>query len=337
MKRSAQWLLGGAALLTGCQSPATRNPTATAATAAPALPASLVDVAPVAKPVAAPAAAAGVAATAETLTPEMLALLQKYDFAPLLQMKREEGVRPNDGFFGADHHRIEVVLTEVRRDSARPERYYLRGKDRCKGVITPFAGTLTLTQVVDQPRHTAQDRAELVEMGLEGAQLAEYMADAPNLYTALGRFEVAEDSARRGAGTFRGQLALDFKIDPYAGTVERQSQTRHTLTEEGTSSTKALGRTPPAEPSPLCGLRTFSGLQGAAKCSASLPSASATLTSTPNTPSWAGAATGKTTNGGPPPIWPSAPVSERRGTGPAGCRELVSRVLSVAYFSTFIP
>ncbi|WP_201980249.1 hypothetical protein [Hymenobacter rubidus] len=151
------------------------------------------------------------------LTPAIWALLQRCDFSSLLQTVRTGTARYNshvqNGFFGSNHYRIEMVLTEVRRDSVQPTVYYLRGKDRYQGVITPFAGTVTITHLFSQPRYSAQQIAEVK------AEFGEELRNEADMYSALGDFELREDKTRRGNGIFRGRLAIDWALQK-DGSVE---------------------------------------------------------------------------------------------------------------------
>lgn len=178
--------------------------------------------------VASAAPPSAVPAPAGPLTPELRALLQRCDLAPLLQTVRQGATDFNshaqNGFFGRDHYRIEVALTEVFRDPAQPTVYHLKGKDRYKGTITPFVGTFTVTQVVEQPTDPSTS-AEAQKAGNE-------QQPEPTLYTAVGDFELREDSTRRGAGVFRGHVALDWRLDT-DGDVQQQSRTSETLTQGG--------------------------------------------------------------------------------------------------------
>lgn len=146
----------------------------------------------------------------DTLTPEMLAVLQRYDFSPLLQTVHGTdsvaGSHALNGFFGPDHYRIEVVFTRVKRDSVQPTVYHLQGQYRYKSVITPFAGSLTITQLVDQLPYSAARIAMAKKDGYE-------LQNDPNLYSVLGAFELREEAIHRGGSIFSGQFAMDWKID----------------------------------------------------------------------------------------------------------------------------
>lgn len=200
--KATNWVL--ALAMTGTAACQHQTPPAAAvksAAAAPIAAASAPEVAPLPKPT--------VSAPKDSLTPEMLQALQRYDFSPLLQTdNRTDSVASShvqNGFFGPDHYRIEVVFTEVRRDSAQPALYHVRGQDRYKSVVTPFAGTFTVTQLADQAPYSAAQVAMAKKDGYE-------LQNEPNLYSALGQFELREDSTRRGAGVFKGRVALDWQL-----------------------------------------------------------------------------------------------------------------------------
>lgn len=136
-----------------------------------------------------------VAAPADTA-----AFLRRYDLAAILQNRvgQPEGqVQAMNGFYGPDHYRLEVALTTLERDPQYPNHYLVRGKDRYKGVVTPLTGSVTLTRV----------------------QVHKFMAtDADGKpvptasYAVLGTYELREDPATRGAGIFRGQVAVDMSL-----------------------------------------------------------------------------------------------------------------------------
>lgn len=165
--------LAAAAAIAGCQPPL-----------------KAIDGALIEEKVSAAAQAASLAA-ADTLP---IALLKRYDLSPMLRTlpaDSDDSVEPMNGFFGADHHRIELVVTNVRRDSQQPTRYVLRGKYHYKKRVTPFAGIVELTRVQRQPD------------SLRGTIQA--------AYTATGRFKLKEITQAK-AGTFQGRLAVDWAV-----------------------------------------------------------------------------------------------------------------------------
>jgi hypothetical protein len=170
--------------LASCQQPAAKEAQAVAA--------------PPVTPITTPAKPA--LATAAQPAPEMQEFLRKFEVGKLLLLN--DG--PLNGFMGADHYRVELVFSEVVRDSSHANRYWVRGKSRFKKTITPMAGYITLDQVQDQPRLTKK------KQGQSGARAQH--ADQLPAYSALGRFQLREDSLQRGAGTFAGEVVIDFVV-----------------------------------------------------------------------------------------------------------------------------
>ena len=169
-----------------------------------------------AEPAAAPVSLVGSAAAAplkphvavalapiSNLAPQWSKMLLENDLSAVLQTVHGTDAEVLNGFFGPDHYRIEFVVTDARRDPARPTVYYLQGQDRYKGVITPFAGTFTVSAFGEQPFYTVGEVAEAAKNQYE-------LINEPNYYTTTGTFVLHEDSTRRGAGVFKGQLALDW-------------------------------------------------------------------------------------------------------------------------------
>ncbi len=217
---------------TACQQQAPVTQGAAAETAPPALlvvnktssPATVVETAP--PPVLPVVNKTNRPATASPLTSAARDLLRRYDLSALFGIPQgpEHNLQPHvlNGFFGAAHRRIEVLFTDMRRDASQPNVYYLSGKNRHKGVITPFAGTLTITKVVRQPGHTNK---ELVDDEYD------LLSNEPYAYTAVGQFVLREDSTREQAGMFRGEAAIDWAI--IEGKLRQHTQTDRTLTQGG--------------------------------------------------------------------------------------------------------
>jgi hypothetical protein len=160
--------------------------------------------------------------------------LAQHNLARLLQtvtdIKSDGGPHIYNGFFGPSHRRIEVVFTQVSRDEDRPNVYYIQGKNRYKGLITPFAGTLVLTQLVEQPHYSKKELA-----GAGDSNLNVYFdpaLDKEKMYTAVGRFVLREDSTRKNAGVFQGSAALDVYLNPTRG-LQLSSRSGRTLTRNG--------------------------------------------------------------------------------------------------------
>ncbi len=104
-----------------------------------------------------------------------------------------------NGFYGQDHYRIEVHFASMVQDADHPNVYHLEGKTRYKKNITPFKGTLTLDNVhsIKDPNISTEDMQQM---------------EAEKLYAATGHFELREDAASYGAGTFAGQVKVCFVV-----------------------------------------------------------------------------------------------------------------------------
>ncbi|MGI4875070.1 MAG: hypothetical protein ACRYFX_28280 [Janthinobacterium lividum] len=225
---------------TACQPQATSTPT-TAATA------------PAAQPVAVALKTNGASTPGAAVAPGRLALLRRYNVAPLLQSLTNDGdtaLQVQNGFFGPAGYRIEMALTRM-QPTGQPGVFEVQGKSRYKKVITPFSGTISITQVVEQPQYSAQEIQEIAKAQEEG-DLTKYLTEQnnqPDMYTAIGTFELREDATQRGAGVYRGTVALDFRVED--GTVLQESRTENTLTQggavkyAGTWTNNATGRVQP--------------------------------------------------------------------------------------------
>ncbi len=105
---------------------------------------------------------------------------------------------PTNGFYGDDRYRIEFMIDDVKRDSMDARKYYVRGKNRHKKVITPFEGVITLTGV-----------SELIDPNIDTADIADlYYVKS---YSAKGIFELKEDTTQlQYSGNFKGNVNIDF-------------------------------------------------------------------------------------------------------------------------------
>ncbi|MCC2546377.1 hypothetical protein LJY25_07965 [Hymenobacter sp. BT175] len=149
---------------------------------------------------------------APVLSPEMLAFLKQHDLTTLWP-KVSSGSYYNpvqNGFFGADHYRIEVVFTRVVQDSVHPGILHVTGKNRFKKTITPFSGEIILDQLQDAAfeNHDAENPA----------------------YSARGSFVLREDPQQKNAGVFTGKVTLDFRLYPNEEQILRLS---HSMAPEG--------------------------------------------------------------------------------------------------------
>ena len=185
-------LLSTGLLAAACQPQ--NKPTATGA-APPAAEAPVSAVA-VRKP--APVTAAPVA---EPLPQNVFAFLAANNLAPLWQanfgQSANTSARPTilDGFYGAEHRHISVILEQVEQDARQPNVFRVHGRTRYRKNITPFDGTITVTglKTLNGP------------IDLDSAAAAQARA-----YTATARFELHEEASAAGAGTYQGTALMDF-------------------------------------------------------------------------------------------------------------------------------
>lgn len=181
-----------AGLFAACQSQPDVVTNATAAAAASAVPTAATAVGTT------PASASRPAC--ETAAADVAAFLAANNLAPLWQAdfeRQEAGARPLilDGFYGADHRHIAVILERVEQDARQSGLFRVHGRTRYKKNITPFDGTLTLTGL----------KALKAPLDLDPAEEASARA-----YTATARFVLREDPATNGAGTYQGTALMDF-------------------------------------------------------------------------------------------------------------------------------
>lgn len=156
--------------------------------------------------VAAPKTGAPAAPVVAPLSADEMKFLREYSLASLIAKEPDDHEVLN-GFYGADHYRIEFALLEVRRDPANPAHYFVKGKNRFKKSITPFEGDILLTQLMNQPP------AE-VPKGETGKGLKDFyrQLNQENAYSVLGTFTLREDAAYKGAGVFKGEVLIDFSV-----------------------------------------------------------------------------------------------------------------------------
>lgn len=101
------------------------------------------------------------------------------------------------GFYGEDRYKIEFYFSEVTKDEKDPFLYHVVGKNRHKKVISEFKGTFridSLAQVTDPNL----DTEEVGDMGVQ------------RIYSANGKFTLAEDSLKKYSGRFTGKVQMDF-------------------------------------------------------------------------------------------------------------------------------
>jgi hypothetical protein len=150
--------------------------------------------------------AVAVSTSSPKLTPDMLAFLKDNDLSPLwrtLAKREDDEYAVHNGFFGVDNYRIEFVFTSITRDATDPALFLVTGKNRYKETITPFVGSIRITQLLDHTSVLLKD----------------------SMCIALGSFEFSEQRDTDTDGVFRGTMALDFFRDdegklvlfPFAG------------------------------------------------------------------------------------------------------------------------
>lgn len=101
------------------------------------------------------------------------------------------------GFYGEDRYKIEFYFSEVTKDEKDPFLYHIVGKNRHKKVVSEFKGTFhidSLAQVTDPNL----DTEEVGDMGVQ------------RIYSANGKFTLAEDSLKKYSGRFTGKMQMDF-------------------------------------------------------------------------------------------------------------------------------
>lgn len=114
------------------------------------------------------------------------------DIGSVIASRQSGSETPLNGFFGADHYRIEVFFETVRKDPRQPSRYLLTGKTRHKKRIAAFQGELTLDSLfaVTDPHFPA-----------------DLNPDIRQLVAATGTFSLPE-SGISDPGIFSGRFGI---------------------------------------------------------------------------------------------------------------------------------
>ncbi len=120
---------------------------------------------------------------------------------------------PFNGFYGEDHYRIEYLFESSKRDAQDPTLFHIKGRNRYKKVITPFEGTIRITQV-----------SEFTDPNLDTADVN--AMHVKTLYAAQGEFELKEDPTLKTSGVFKGKMKMEFntRTDEYPTEFWFQSQ-----------------------------------------------------------------------------------------------------------------
>lgn len=96
-----------------------------------------------------------------------------------------------NGVYGDDYWRIEFYLSDIEQDNADLLTYRVKGKDRHKGVITPFEGTITITKATrySEPHPMNESVAPI---------------------SIVAKYEFVEDPKSKYSGVFTGTFRSDF-------------------------------------------------------------------------------------------------------------------------------
>jgi hypothetical protein len=104
---------------------------------------------------------------------------------------------PRNGFYGEDRYRIEYLFESSKRDEKDPTLIHVKGRNRYKKTITPFAGTIKITQL-----------SEFTDPNIDTAEINGM--NVRKLYAAQGEFELKEDAIGNTSGVFKGKLKMEF-------------------------------------------------------------------------------------------------------------------------------
>ena len=105
------------------------------------------------------------------------------------------------GIIGADHQRIKIKLTSIKKSSTNPNEYFVSGKSNVKGTICDFSGTIVLTEIKEtQELHFGVDD-EYKDKGIktQGILIADY--------------EFKENESQKHSGIFKGKLYSKWYIN----------------------------------------------------------------------------------------------------------------------------
>ena len=128
---------------------------------------------------------------------EVAALFKKLNFTTLFAKEY-----PDNGFFGRDRYRIEVIISEVKKDASDPTLYHVKGKNRHKEVITLFEGELKFEGIT-----------KLNDPNLDVAEVENMEASVGKIYAMNGTYILREDPKSAYSGVFQGKIQTDFVIN----------------------------------------------------------------------------------------------------------------------------
>lgn len=102
-----------------------------------------------------------------------------------------------NGVYGDDYWRIEFYLSDIEQDNADLLTYRVKGKDRHKGNVTPFEGTITIRKAT---RYA----------------IPHPMSEAVSPINIVADYHFVEDPKSKFSGTFTGVFRSDFVYKPDA-------------------------------------------------------------------------------------------------------------------------
>ena len=123
---------------------------------------------------------------------------------------------PDNGFYGADHYRIEFIILSATKDANDPTVIHVKGKNRYKKEVSDFTGDIRITKMVQMidPNIDAKD---LADMGIN------------KIYGAEGTLALDENPNLKSSGRFSGTLKMEFaktstgNLDPWFYTEDSPS------------------------------------------------------------------------------------------------------------------
>jgi hypothetical protein len=105
------------------------------------------------------------------------------------------------GIIGADHQRIKIKLTSIRKNPGNPGEYFVTGKSNVKDVICDFTGTITIKEIKEVKEfHYGVDN-EYENKGIKAQGLL------------IANYEFNENPKQNHSGLFQGILYSDFYLN----------------------------------------------------------------------------------------------------------------------------
>jgi hypothetical protein len=102
------------------------------------------------------------------------------------------------GFIGNNYERFEIFYTSIKKDSVQPNVYHIKGRNRVKGNICDFSGTIAIT---DAGYYTHK------------SDWGNY-PDSVKLGMLFGNYLFKEDTTQKHAGTLQGYVAIRYYATP---------------------------------------------------------------------------------------------------------------------------